>query len=123
MAKAKNKKTTERQKMKIKKGDLVHVIAGKERGDFSNVAKRGKVLKVFPETNRVLIERINFIKRHQRPSRTNQQGGIVEREAAIHASNVMLVDPKTNRPTRVGYKILGDGTKVRIAKDSGEQLD
>jgi large subunit ribosomal protein L24 len=120
---AKKQKPPVRHKMKIKKGDIVHVISGKERGTLDNPAKRGKVLKVFPETNRVLVERINMIKRHQRPTRTNQQGGIIEREAAIHVSNVMLVDPKTNKPTRVGYKILNDGTKVRIAKDSGEQLD
>ncbi|MDP8224029.1 MAG: 50S ribosomal protein L24 [Candidatus Lernaella stagnicola] len=109
--------------MRIKKGDIVHIVAGKERRRLDDPAKRGKVLKVFPETQRVLVERINIIKRHQRPSRTNQQGGIIEREAAIHVSNVRLVDPKTNNPTRVTYKILNDGTKVRIAKDSGEQLD
>ncbi len=122
MARSKKQQKPARNKTKIKKGDIVHVTTGKEAGRLDDPAKRGKVLKVFPETNRVLVERLNMIKRHQRPSKTNQQGGIIEREAPIHISNVMLVDPKTNKPTRVGYKVLKDGTKVRIAKDSGEQL-
>ncbi|HEY3296008.1 MAG TPA: 50S ribosomal protein L24 [bacterium] len=105
--------------MKIKKNDLVVVIAGNGRG------KRGKVLKVFPEKQRVVIEGVNFIKRHQRPTQTRPQGGIVTREGAIHVSNVMLLDPKSGKPTRVGRKVLTGGDKaqrVRFAKVSNEMI-
>ncbi len=104
-------------KLKIKKGDQVIVTTGKDRD------KKGQVLAVFPKKNRVLIEGVNMIKRHTKPSMAMPDGGIVEREALIHVSNVAIVDPKTGTPTRVGYKFLEDGTKVRYAKKSGEVLD
>jgi large subunit ribosomal protein L24 len=93
------------------------VVAGKERG------KKGKVLRVLPEKGRVVVERINMIKKHQRPTQKIRQGGIIEREGAIHLSNVMLVDPASDKPTRVGMKALSDGKKVRVARRSGEMLD
>ena len=101
----------------VRKGDTVMVVAGKERG------KRGKVLRVIPEKSRVVVERINMIKKHQRPTQKVRQGGIIEREGSIHLSNVMLVDPGSDRPTRVGMKALSDGKKVRVARRSGEMLD
>ena len=101
----------------VRKGDTVIVVAGKERG------KKGKVLRVIPEKGRVVVERINMIKKHQRPTQKMRQGGIIEREGAIHLSNVMLVDPGSNKPTRVGMKALSDGKKVRVARRSGEMLD
>jgi large subunit ribosomal protein L24 len=102
--------------MRIKKGDLVHIISGNDKG------KQGKVLKVFPEAQRVIVEKINMIKRHQRPSQINPQGGIVEKEAPVHASNVMLVCPNTKKPTRIGKEILSDGSRARVSKKSGEML-
>jgi large subunit ribosomal protein L24 len=104
-------------KMRIKTGDQVVVIAGKDK------SKRGRVLKVIPKENRVIVEGVNIVKRHTKPSPAHPEGGIIEKEAPIHASNVMLVDPKTGEPTRVGYKFLEDGTKVRYAKKSGEVID
>ncbi|MCL6513536.1 MAG: 50S ribosomal protein L24 [Alicyclobacillus sp.] len=104
-------------KMRIKTGDQVVVIAGKDK------SKKGRVLKVLPKENRVVVEGVNIVKRHTKPSPAHPEGGILEREAPIHASNVMLVDPKTGEPTRVGYKFLEDGTKVRYAKKSGEVID
>ena len=104
---------------KIKKNDLVLVIAGNDRG------KRGKVLKVFPEKHRVVVEGINFIKRHRKPTQANPQGGIVTREGAIHVSNIMLLDPKSGKPTRVGRKVLTGGERkqrVRFAKVSNEMI-
>ena len=101
----------------VRKGDTVVVVAGKERG------KKGKVLRVIPEKGRVVVERINMIKKHQRPTQKIRQGGIIEREGAIHLSNVMLVDPASDKPTRVGMKALSDGKKVRVARRSGEMLD
>ena len=101
----------------VRKGDTVMVVAGKERG------KRGKVLRVFPDKKRVVIERINMIKKHQRPTQKVRQGGIIEREGAIHLSNVMLVDPTSGKPTRIGMKALADGRKVRVATKSGEIID
>lgn len=105
--------------MKIKKSDQVIVIAGNARG------KRGKVLKVFPESSRVIVEGVNIIKRHTRPNQKNPQGGIVQREGAIHVSNVMLIDPKTNNPTRVGTKIVKDPTtgrkdRMRVSRETNE---
>ncbi|MCX8105526.1 MAG: 50S ribosomal protein L24 [Ignavibacterium album] len=107
--------------MKIKKNDTVMVIAGNDRG------KTGKVLKVFPKESRVIVEGINLRKRHTKPSQRNPQGGILEKEAPIHISNVMIIDPKTNEPTRVGAKIILDektGKKkiARVSKASGEML-
>ena len=101
----------------VRKGDTVIVVAGKERG------KKGKVLRVLPEKGRVVVERINMIKKHQRPTQKIRQGGIIEREGAIHLSNVMLVDPASDKPTRDGMKALSDGKKVRVARRSGEMLD
>lgn len=101
--------------MHVKKGDVVKVIAGKYKG------KEGKILKVVPKTNRVIIEGVNLVKRATRPSQQNPQGGIIEKEAAIHASNVMLVVNGT--PTRVGKRILKDGSRVRYSKKSGETVE
>jgi len=103
-------------KFRIKKGDEVIVLSGKERG------KRGKVLRVLRKDERVLVQGVNMIKRHTRPSQVSP-GGILEREAALHISKVALVDPKLGKPTRVGYKFLEDGRKVRFAKLSGEVID
>ena len=111
--------------MKIKTGDTVVVIAGK---DSKQVTKKGvesttgQVLKVYPETNKVVVEGVNKVKKHQKPTQQNTQGSIVEMEAPIDASNVMLLDPKTKTPTRVGYK-MENGKKVRYAKKSGTVLD
>jgi large subunit ribosomal protein L24 len=104
-------------KMHIKKGDVVEVIAGSEKG------KRGKVLRVMKGEGRVIVEKINMVKRHTKPSQNNQQGGIIEREGKIHLSNVMPVDPKSSQPSRVSRKRLEDGTRVRVTQRSGELLD
>jgi large subunit ribosomal protein L24 len=102
---------------KIRKGDEVVVLAGKDKG------KRGKVLAVLPD-DRVLVQNVNMVKRHTRPNpQRGIAGGIVEKEAPIHVSNVALVDPTTGRPGRVGFKYLEDGSKVRYFKKSGEVLD
>jgi large subunit ribosomal protein L24 len=104
--------------MKIKKGDTVEVISGKDSG------RRGRVLRVDRDRQRVVVEGVNMIKRHTRPNPQRRiQGGIVEREAAIHMSNVMVVSPDSQRRSRVGYKILDDGRKVRVAKVDGAILD
>ena len=103
----------------VRKGDLVLVLNGNDRG------KKGKVLKVFPERNRVVVEGVAFMKRHTTPNAKVPQGGIVERERTIHASNVMVVDPKTGQPTRIGYRTLtveGKQVRVRLSKKSGETL-
>src|SRR4026209_1877781 len=100
-----------------RKGDTGMVGAGKGGG------KKGKVLRVIPEKGRVVVERLNMIKKHQRPTQKVRQGGIIEREGSIHLSNVMLVDPGSDKPTRVGMKALSDGKKVRVARRSGEMLD
>ncbi len=113
----------ERVKMHVRKGDLVHVVAGKEVGVLTKLEKRGKVLAVDTVKGRVLVERMNMIKRHTRPGKTNRQGGIVEREGFIHHSNVMLVCPACNQPTRTGSKALADGTRVRVCKKCGESVD
>lgn len=107
--------------MKIRKNDMVMVVSGNDRG------KTGKVLKVFTQKYRVIVEGINMRKRHTKPSQKNPQGGIQEKEAPIHASNVMILDPKSNEPTRIGSKIILDdktGKKkiARIAKASGEMI-
>ncbi len=106
-----------RDGVSLKKNDLVMVIAGKERG------KSGRILRVFPRKKRVLIEKVNFIKRHSRPSGQMRQGGIIEKEAPIHISNVKVICEKCNLPIRVGKKILDDGKRVRACKKCGEVLD
>ncbi|MBF0093742.1 MAG: 50S ribosomal protein L24 [Alphaproteobacteria bacterium] len=102
--------------MKIRKGDRVVVVTGRDKG------KRGEVLRAMPSENRVIVQGVNIVKRHQRATQV-QQGGIIEKEAPIQVSNVAHIDPKTDQPTRVGYKILDDGRKVRFAKRSGEIID
>ena len=107
--------------MKIRKNDMVMVIAGNARG------KSGKVLKVYPARERIIVEGVNIIKRHTRPNQKNPQGGIVQREAPIHASNVMLIDPKSSEITRVGTKVVKDETtgkkrRMRVAKATGEMF-
>ena len=101
---------------KIKKGDQVVVLAGRDKG------KKGEVIEVRPADERVVVRGVNIVKRHTRQS-AKTQGGIVEQEAALHVSNVAHVDPKSGKPTRVGFKTLDDGRKVRVAKASGEVID
>jgi large subunit ribosomal protein L24 len=103
-------------RLKIKKGDHVVVLTGKDKG------KHGEVLKVMPEENRAIVKGIALMRRHQRQSAT-QDGGIISKEAAIHVSNLAVEDPKDGKPTRVGFKFLKDGRKVRFAKRSGEVID
>ncbi len=101
---------------KIKKGDKVVVLAGKDRG------VKGEVLKVLTEENRVVVQGVNMVTRHRKPSQISG-GGIEKKESSIHVSNVALVDPKSGERTRVGYKILKDGKKVRVARKSGETIE
>jgi large subunit ribosomal protein L24 len=103
-------------KLKVKKGDEVIVIAGKEKG------KKGTIIRVIPDERRVVVGGLNKMKRHAKPSRTSA-GGIVEIESPLHVSNVALADPKSGKPTRVGYKTQADGSKVRVAKRSGEVIN
>ena len=102
--------------VKIKKGDHVVVLTGKDKG------KHGEVLKMMPTENRAIVKGVAMIRRHQRQTAT-QDGGIISKEAAIHISNLALEDPKDGKPTRVGFKFLKDGRKVRFAKRSGEVID
>lgn len=107
-------------KARVKKGDMVIVIAGKDR----DRTKPRRVLEVLPRQDRVLVEGAGMIKRHTRPNpQKNIKGGIVEKESPIHLSNVMLVDPESKQPTRVGAKVAKDGTRTRIARRSGASLD
>ena len=101
---------------KIRKGDKVVVLAGRDKG------RTGEVIAVRPDENRALVRGINMVKRHQRQT-AKAQGGIVAKESSIHISNVALADPKGGKATRVGFKVLADGTKVRVAKRSGEQIN
>ena len=111
------KKTTAKSaKLKVKKGDKVTVITGRDKG------KTGEILRVDPKRGRVLVQGVNMVKRHQGPTQTSP-GGIVEREASLHVSNVAHIDPKSNQPTRIGYRIETGGRKVRFAKRSGELID
>jgi large subunit ribosomal protein L24 len=103
--------------LSIKKNDTVVVIAGREKG------KRGRVLSVYCQKDRLLIEKINIIKKHMKPTRKQAQGGIIEKEASIHMSNVMLICPKCNKPTRIGNSVLQDGRKLRVCKKCGEVID
>ena len=102
-------------KLKVKKGDKVVVITGRDKG------KQGEILEVRREENRVLVRGVNMVKRHQRQTQT-EQGGIISKEAPIHVSNVAHIDPKTQKPTRIGYKMDGD-KKVRVARRSGEAIE
>jgi len=107
-----------RTRIRLKKNDLVEVVAGRDSG------KRGKILAVLPEKGRVIVQGVNFIKRHTRPNpQKNIKGGIAEREAPIHVSNVMIVSPDDDKKTRIGSKLLPDGRKVRISRRGGEVLD
>ena len=103
-------------KVKVKKGDHVVVLTGKDKG------KHGEVLKVLPAENRAIVKGVSMVRRHQRQT-ASQEGGIITKEAPIHISNIALEDPKDGKPTRVGYKFLKDGRKVRFAKRSGEVID
>jgi large subunit ribosomal protein L24 len=103
--------------VQIRKNDSVMVIAGKERG------KTGKVLRIIPDKDALVIERVNLVKRHTRPRGPQQPGGIIEKEASVHASNVMIMCDKCNAPVRIGRKTLGDGKKIRICRRCGEALE
>ncbi len=103
-------------KLRIRKGDKVTVITGRDKG------KTGEVMRVNPKTKRVIVQGVNMVKRHQGPSQSSP-GGIVEKEASLHVSNVAHIDPKTDRPTRIGYRFDSGGRKVRYAKRSGETID
>lgn len=102
--------------MHVKKGDKVMVISGKDKG------KTGVILAAFPKQERVLVEGVNIVKKHSKPSQVNPQGGIISQEAPVHVSNVMPIDPKSGNPTRIGFTTV-DGKKVRVAKKSGQVLD
>lgn len=101
----------------VRKNDLVEVLSGKEKG------KTGKVLRVFPKKDRVLVEKINFVKRHSRPTGRTRQGGIIQKEAPIHVSKVLLVCPKCNQGERMGSKIQEDGKKALVCRACGEQIE
>ncbi|MCB5230480.1 MAG: 50S ribosomal protein L24 [Candidatus Cloacimonas sp.] len=101
--------------MSVKKGDTVVVITGPDKG------KKGKVLKSFPSKQRVIVEKVNFIKKHTKPTQQNQQGGIIEKEAPIHVSNVMLMNTKIGKPTKAVYRVIGD-TRVRVCKITGDEI-
>ena len=103
--------------MKVKKDDMVLIIGGNDKG------RRGRVLRVYPDQDRVIVEGVRMMKKHTKPTQRDPQGGIVEREAPIHVSNVMVVDPKTDAPTRVRRRSLDDGRSVRVAARSGEMID
>ena len=105
------------KKVHIRKNDIVKVMAGKEKG------KVGRVLKIDRERGRILVEKINFVKRHTKPGRLGQRGGILERENPLHVSNVQLVCGKCDRPVRVGRTQLADGRKVRVCRECGETMD
>jgi large subunit ribosomal protein L24 len=102
---------------RIRKGDTVLVISGADRG------KRGEVLSVLPKAERAVVQGVNVAKKHTKPKGMGQPGGIVEAEATIHLSNLKLVDPKTDTPTRVGFRILDDGRKVRVARATGNVIE
>jgi len=102
--------------LKIRKGDIVQVIAGDDRG------KTGRVLSIDEAKQRLIVEKVNFVKRHTKARRQGQQGGILEKEAPLHLSNVMLYDAKAGRGTRIGIRVLADGTRERVSRASGETL-
>lgn len=102
--------------MKIQKGDKVRVLSGKDRG------KEGEVMFAFPAKNTVIVEGVNLVKKHQRPQGEGMPGGIIDKDMPMHVSNVAVLSPKDGKPTRVGYKFLDDGTKVRVCKRTGAEL-
>ena len=102
--------------MNIKKGDTVRVLSGKDKG------KEGQVVRSIPSKQRVVVEKVNMVKKAMRPTQQNPQGGIIEKEAPIHVSNLMLIDPKSGKPTKVGRKLNAKGKLVRFAKKSGEEI-
>ncbi|WP_039455048.1 50S ribosomal protein L24 [Candidatus Jidaibacter acanthamoebae] len=104
-------------KLKMRKGDKVIIITGKDKG------KKGEVIKVLPTDNKVVVSGLNIAHKHVKPSKTNPQGGIIPKEMPLNISNVAHVDPKTDMPTKVGFKFLADGKKIRYAKRSGEVID
>ena len=104
------------EKLKVRKGDTVAVVTGREKG------RTGEVLRAIPKERRVVVQGVNMVKRHTRPSPASP-GGVIEKEATLHISNVALIDPKDGKPTRVGFRRLEDGRKVRYAKRSGEVID
>ena len=104
------------KKLKLRKGDKVIVVAGKNKGNT------GEIIKVYPNKNRVMVRGINIVKRHTKPTQNNA-GGIVEKEGTIHISNIAYLDEKENKPSRLGFKVLEDGRKVRVSKKSGEVID
>jgi large subunit ribosomal protein L24 len=110
------RKNNKQPKLKIRKGDLVQVIAGDSKG------KQGKVLEVILATNRIVVEGANLVSKHTKPNAANPNGGIVKQEAAIHVSNLMVVDAKSGKPTRVGKQKNADGKSIRVAKKSGEEI-
>jgi large subunit ribosomal protein L24 len=104
-------------KLKIRKGDRVVVITGRDKG------KQGEVVRVLPDDSRVVVQGVNMMKRHQKARRAGEESAIIAKEASIHVSNVAHIDPSSGKPTRVGFKFLDDGRKVRIARASGESID
>ena len=102
---------------RIKKGDKVVVITGADKG------KRGEVLSVRPKDDRAIVQGVNVAKKHVKAQRMGQQGGIIEQEATIHLSNLMLINPKNDKPTRVGFRVLDDGRKVRVSRPGGEVIE
>lgn len=111
------KKNRKRTPIRLRKGDTVKVIAGKDLG------KTGKVLRVMPDKGRLIVEGVNFVKKHARRTREDRAGGIHEIEASVHVSNVILICPKCRQPTRIGNKMLADGTKVRVCRKCGEVVE
>jgi len=110
------RKNNKQPKLKVRKGDLVKVIAGDSKG------KEGKILEVLASANRVVVEGANMVSKHTKPNATSPNGGIIKQEAALHISNVMVIDPKSGKPTRIGRKKNAAGKLVRVAKISGEEI-
>jgi len=104
-------------KLKVKKGDMVRVLAGKDKG------KKGKVIEAMPSEGKIIVEGVNVAKRHTKPTQKIMQGGIIDKELPIHVSNVMLICPRCSKPTKVGARFLEDGRKVRSCKSCGEIID
>jgi large subunit ribosomal protein L24 len=102
---------------RIRKGDRVQVMTGADRG------KRGEVLQVLPKENRAVVQGVNIAKRHKKAQGMGQEGGIIEKEATIHLSNIMLIDPKTDKPTRIAHRVLDNGTKLRVARRTGNTIE